>query len=401
MSTGSPGLQRTNTNMCRLVANAHNLNPDSTSPRPPPQADPEQSARGRGGCPSGRTCHVGKQYGHLQLRLPPAARAPEGLSAGQLGLPVPSSGRAISGVSDPNSGVAGVLVGHPFDTVKVRLQVQSVEKPQYRGTLHCFQSIVRQESALTESAVSISPPLAGSLLLEHPTSGRLEGSEFLFRDASFTPQKASILGHAPPVLIPTTSPCPRLPCGPATYPRAPGALPPGQDLQFSDPSFVHAQTQVPSHPRHLHFSCPAHFCLCSGSLRSTGGNCWVSGCFPRVLALTESAVSISPPLAGSLLLEHPTSGRLEGSEFLFRDASFTPQKASILGHAPPVLIPTTSPCPRLPCGPATYPRAPGALPPARIVSQASSWQGAVAVAGAPGVAASGQEAPRVCSSPWF
>ncbi|CAB1339969.1 unnamed protein product [Coregonus sp. 'balchen'] len=41
---------------------------------------------------------------------------------------------------------AGVLVGHPFDTVKVRLQVQNVDKPLYRGTYHCFQSIVRQES---------------------------------------------------------------------------------------------------------------------------------------------------------------------------------------------------------------------------------------------------------------
>uniref|UniRef100_A0A3B5PWS9 Mitochondrial basic amino acids transporter n=1 Tax=Xiphophorus maculatus TaxID=8083 RepID=A0A3B5PWS9_XIPMA len=46
-----------------------------------------------------------------------------------------------------SSGVAGVLVGHPFDTVKVRLQIQSVDKPLYRGTFHCFQSIVRQESA--------------------------------------------------------------------------------------------------------------------------------------------------------------------------------------------------------------------------------------------------------------
>lgn len=45
-------------------------------------------------------------------------------------------------------GVAGVLVGHPFDTVKVRLQVQNAEKPQYRGTLHCFQTIIRQESVL-------------------------------------------------------------------------------------------------------------------------------------------------------------------------------------------------------------------------------------------------------------
>uniref|UniRef100_A0A3Q3JH62 Uncharacterized protein n=1 Tax=Monopterus albus TaxID=43700 RepID=A0A3Q3JH62_MONAL len=46
------------------------------------------------------------------------------------------------------SGAAGVLVGHPFDTVKVRLQVQNADKPLYRGTFHCFQSIIRQESAL-------------------------------------------------------------------------------------------------------------------------------------------------------------------------------------------------------------------------------------------------------------
>ncbi|XP_051951639.1 mitochondrial basic amino acids transporter-like isoform X1 [Xyrauchen texanus] len=45
-------------------------------------------------------------------------------------------------------GAAGVLVGHPFDTVKVRLQVQSVDKPLYRGTIHCFQSIIHQESML-------------------------------------------------------------------------------------------------------------------------------------------------------------------------------------------------------------------------------------------------------------
>ncbi|KAG7508476.1 mitochondrial basic amino acids transporter-like [Solea senegalensis] len=44
-------------------------------------------------------------------------------------------------------GAAGVLVGHPFDTVKVRLQIQSIDKPLYRGTFHCFQSIIRQESA--------------------------------------------------------------------------------------------------------------------------------------------------------------------------------------------------------------------------------------------------------------
>lgn len=35
------------------------------------------------------------------------------------------------------------LTGPSF---QVRLQVQSMEKPQYRGTLHCFQAIIKQES---------------------------------------------------------------------------------------------------------------------------------------------------------------------------------------------------------------------------------------------------------------
>lgn len=53
---------------------------------------------------------------------------------------------ALDFVAGCIGGGAGVLVGHPFDTVKVRLQVQSVDKPLYRGTFHCFQSIIHQES---------------------------------------------------------------------------------------------------------------------------------------------------------------------------------------------------------------------------------------------------------------
>ncbi|XP_014404534.1 PREDICTED: mitochondrial basic amino acids transporter-like [Myotis brandtii] len=65
-------------------------------------------------------------------------------------LPHPPAMRikGLRGGARCTAGVAGVLVGHPFDTVKVRLQVQSLEKPQYRGTLHCFQSIIKQESVL-------------------------------------------------------------------------------------------------------------------------------------------------------------------------------------------------------------------------------------------------------------
>lgn len=43
-------------------------------------------------------------------------------------------------------GVAGCVVGHPFDTVKVRLQTQSTIKPIYNGTFDCFAKIIQKES---------------------------------------------------------------------------------------------------------------------------------------------------------------------------------------------------------------------------------------------------------------
>ncbi|KAL0267337.1 UNVERIFIED_CONTAM: hypothetical protein PYX00_009631 [Menopon gallinae] len=45
-------------------------------------------------------------------------------------------------------GCAGIIVGHPLDTVKVRLQTQDNRKPIYRGTLHCFMSVIRNESVV-------------------------------------------------------------------------------------------------------------------------------------------------------------------------------------------------------------------------------------------------------------
>ncbi|XP_052865600.1 mitochondrial basic amino acids transporter [Anopheles cruzii] len=42
-------------------------------------------------------------------------------------------------------GCAGVLVGFPFDTVKVHLQTQDHRRPLYRGTVDCFRKIVARE----------------------------------------------------------------------------------------------------------------------------------------------------------------------------------------------------------------------------------------------------------------
>lgn len=64
-------------------------------------------------------------------------------------------------VSGTVSGVAGVLAGHPFDTVKVRLQSQPHSStPPYRSTLHCFLSIVRGEG-VRGLFKGVSSPLVG------------------------------------------------------------------------------------------------------------------------------------------------------------------------------------------------------------------------------------------------
>ncbi|KAG8240355.1 hypothetical protein J437_LFUL000830 [Ladona fulva] len=57
-------------------------------------------------------------------------------------------------------GCAGVLVGHPFDTIKVRLQTQDFRNPQYRGTFHCFKSILRTEK-VAGLYKGMSSPMAG------------------------------------------------------------------------------------------------------------------------------------------------------------------------------------------------------------------------------------------------
>ncbi|KAI8336705.1 mitochondrial carrier domain-containing protein [Chlamydoabsidia padenii] len=44
-------------------------------------------------------------------------------------------------------GLAGLVVGHPFDTVKVRLQSRELAS-RYKGTWHCCKTIIRQEKFL-------------------------------------------------------------------------------------------------------------------------------------------------------------------------------------------------------------------------------------------------------------
>lgn len=58
------------------------------------------------------------------------------------------------------SGCAGVIVGHPFDTIKVHLQTQDARNPMYRGTFHCLKSLVAQ-NGVSGLYRGMSSPLAG------------------------------------------------------------------------------------------------------------------------------------------------------------------------------------------------------------------------------------------------
>ncbi|CRL00592.1 CLUMA_CG013852, isoform A [Clunio marinus] len=53
---------------------------------------------------------------------------------------------ALDFVAGCLGGCAGLLVGHPFDTIKVHLQTQDFKNPLYRGTYDCLKKIVQKES---------------------------------------------------------------------------------------------------------------------------------------------------------------------------------------------------------------------------------------------------------------
>ncbi|KAL7041396.1 hypothetical protein ACKWTF_000755 [Chironomus riparius] len=61
-------------------------------------------------------------------------------------------------------GCAGLLVGHPFDTVKIHLQTQDYKNPLYRGTYDCLKKIVQKES-LSGLYRGLSSPLASISVL--------------------------------------------------------------------------------------------------------------------------------------------------------------------------------------------------------------------------------------------
>lgn len=53
-----------------------------------------------------------------------------------------------------------MIVGHPFDTIKVHLQTQDARNPLYRGTMHCFKSLVAK-NGFSGLYRGVSSPLTG------------------------------------------------------------------------------------------------------------------------------------------------------------------------------------------------------------------------------------------------
>ena len=68
------------------------------------------------------------------------------------------------------SGIAKVSIGHPFDTVKVRVQTSGIA--QFRGPLDCVSSTIRKEGfrALYKGAT---PPLLGWMAMDSVMLGSL------------------------------------------------------------------------------------------------------------------------------------------------------------------------------------------------------------------------------------
>jgi len=57
-------------------------------------------------------------------------------------------------------GVAQIVAGHPFDTLKVRLQTQEPENIRYKGPIDCFLKTIREEG-VKGLYKGMAPPIAG------------------------------------------------------------------------------------------------------------------------------------------------------------------------------------------------------------------------------------------------
>ncbi|KAF2817717.1 mitochondrial carrier [Mytilinidion resinicola] len=86
------------------------------------------------------------------------------------------------------SGIAKLSVGHPFDTIKVRLQ--TTDKSQFKGPWECLSQTVRNEGikGLYKGAT---PPLVGWMFMDSLMLGSLNVYRRLLNDNVFNPRRTS------------------------------------------------------------------------------------------------------------------------------------------------------------------------------------------------------------------
>ncbi|KAI8904199.1 mitochondrial carrier domain-containing protein [Powellomyces hirtus] len=90
------------------------------------------------------------------------------------------------------SGATKLIVGHPFDTVKVRLQTDA-SSARFNGAIDCLRTTVRREGlrALYKGAT---PPLMGWALMDAVQMGTLNNLRYLLSDGG--KKKLSVPQHA-------------------------------------------------------------------------------------------------------------------------------------------------------------------------------------------------------------
>ncbi|CAO3618646.1 unnamed protein product [Mucor fragilis] len=76
------------------------------------------------------------------------------------------------------SGITKLTVGHPFDTVKIRMQTTSKSDGRFKGPLDCFLKTIRQEGprALYKGAT---PPLVGWMFMDSIMLGTLHNARMI------------------------------------------------------------------------------------------------------------------------------------------------------------------------------------------------------------------------------
>ncbi|KAJ4305652.1 hypothetical protein N0V90_001183 [Kalmusia sp. IMI 367209] len=99
------------------------------------------------------------------------------------------------------SGIAKLSVGHPFDTIKVRLQ--TTDKAHFRGPLDCLLQTLRNEG-VKGVYKGATPPLVGWMFMDSIMLGSLSVYRRVLNDNLFNPRRfpgeeqkrLPVLGHA-------------------------------------------------------------------------------------------------------------------------------------------------------------------------------------------------------------